>query len=94
MLFVVDIDASNEDIGLKFRLNASRAVNHFQLDEGKIRSCLPSGFEDLPSSELYVPHRDPNWFGFKGYFHCNTDIDRFLCAFERLSANEGTVNSP
>ena len=81
MLFVVDVDGSRSDTGLKYRLNGYRAVNHFQLDEGKLRSCLPDGFEELPASELYVPHREPDWFGFKGFFRETTEIDRFLNAF-------------
>ena len=82
MLFVVDIDGSKSETGLKYRLNGFRAVNHFQLDEGLLRSYLPDESEDLPASELYVPHREPDWFGFKGFFRTRNDIERFLSAFQ------------
>ena len=82
MLFVVDLDLSGPDIGLRYRVHGNRAIDHFGLDARTLDACLPEGKEDLPSSEWQGANREQDWLGFKGYFKATDDIDRFLAQFK------------
>ncbi len=83
MLFVIDLDASGSEMGIKFRLNGIRAMNIFGLSEHRIREFLPCRFEEMDATELRGKSQDEidHWLGYKGFFQTRSDIDRFLSLF-------------
>ena len=83
MLFVVDLELSEKETGLRFRFNGTRALNHFGVSEERIRQVLPPGVEEMPTGDWQGASREQNWLGFKGYFRTREDIDKFLSVFKQ-----------
>ena len=83
-IFIVDLQDSEKEIGLKFRMNGTRLMRGFGLDLDRLCSSLPDGYEDMATSEWRRPTEEErqNWNGFKGYFRCAEEIDTFLAVLK------------
>ncbi len=79
-LLVMHVGESDQASGLKFRLNATRLMNHFRLSEGQIRKNLPESAQAMPDSEWRGASIDKaeDWKGFKGHFRDIEEIERFM----------------
>ena len=75
--FVVDLDKSDSDQGLKFRLDVVTLGNHFGLDGERLNHILPEMKEDLPRSQ-WGGRKDEGWSGFQGFFRTIEEVDRFI----------------
>lgn len=82
-VLIVHLDDSNSDMGLRFRLNGRQLSDHFDLSEGEIRNCLPTGTENMSANEWRGAQAVANWIGFKGYFRTMEEIDRFWTALKK-----------
>ncbi|MDD9981675.1 MAG: endonuclease NucS [Gammaproteobacteria bacterium] len=79
-ILAMHVGESDQVSGLKFRLNATRLMNHFGLSERQIREGLPESAQAMPDSEWRGASTDnaEDWKGFKGHF-CDVDeIERFM----------------
>jgi len=74
------VGESDPTSGLKFRLNATRLMNHFGLSEDQIRKSLPESHQTMPDSEWRGAGTDntEDWKGFKGHFRDIEEIERFM----------------
>ena len=79
-ILVMHVGESDQASGLKFRLNATRLMNHFGLSEGQIRENLPESAQAMPDSEWRGASTDKaeDWKGFKGHFRDIEEIERFM----------------
>ena len=79
-ILVMHVDESNEACGLKFRLNATRLVNYFNVNEEQIQESLPQDAEPMSDSEWRGASTDKaeNWKGFKGHFRNDDEVQGFL----------------
>ncbi len=79
-VLVVEVGQSEKNIGLKFRLNGTRLMAVFGLDESQLCSYLPNSREEMPNGEWNgaTSEEIANWYGFKGYFRTTDEIDKFL----------------
>lgn len=79
-ILVMHVGESDQASGLKFRLNATRLMNHFGLGEEQIRECLPEGAQAMPESEWRgaATDRAEDWKGFKGHFCDVNEVERFM----------------
>lgn len=79
-ILVMHVGDSDQASGLKFRLNATRLMNHFGLSEEQIRESLPESAQVMPDSEWRGAATDKaeDWKGFKGHFRDISEIERFM----------------
>ena len=79
-ILVMHVGESDQTSGLRFRLNATRLMNHFGLSEEQIRECLPENVQDMPDSEWRGASTDKtaDWKGFKGHFRDIDEVERFM----------------
>lgn len=79
-ILVMHLGECDQASGLKFRLNATRLMNHFGLSEEQIRESLPESARDMPDSEWRGAATDKaeEWKGFKGHFRDVEEIERFM----------------
>ena len=79
-LFVVDLDQSDDNIGLRFRLNGIRSMNYFNISQDYLTGILPDHFEKMDSHEIrgVLEEERSNWVGFKGYFKSAEDVQNFV----------------
>ena len=75
--FVVDLDKSNLEQGLKFRLDVVTLMNYSGLDIEQINHILPEVKEDLPRSQ-WGGRKGEDWSGLQGYFRTGEEVDKFL----------------
>ena len=88
-LLVVGLRESSSEVGIQFRMNGIRLINHFGLSEESLRDSLPDKVEEMPSSSwqgVTVDEGD-NWVGFRGYFSTTGEIDKLLTALTRNRGN-------
>ena len=74
--FVVDLDQSDSEQGLKFRVDVITLMNYCGLDEEQISIILPENKEHLPRSQ-WGGRKGENWSGLQGFFRTIEEVDRF-----------------
>lgn len=79
-ILVMHLGESDQASGLKFRLNATRLMNHLGLNEREIRESLPESAQGMLASEWGGASTDnaEDWKGFKGHFRDTDEIERFM----------------
>ena len=79
-LFVVDLDQSDENIGLRFRLNGIRSINYLNISQDNLSSILPDQFEEMGPHEIrgVLEEERSNWVGYKGYFKTLEDVHKLV----------------
>ena len=79
-LFVVDLDQSDGGKGLRFRLNATRLMNSYQLSKKEITGFLPKATEQMGPNEIrgLTAEEKKDWEGYKGYFQTKEEVDKFI----------------
>ena len=87
-VLILDLEESGCDQGLRFRLNGSRMMSHFELDVQEIEKLLPANYEEMPVTEWQQATEDEinNWNGYKGFFRTTTEIDKFLSSLRQRGA--------
>ena len=88
-IMVMDIGYSDQASGLRFRLNATRLMKYFGLNEQSILDGLPEGVETMPASEWRGSSTDnvENWKGFKGCFRDIMEIRTFMALLKPSPQN-------
>ena len=84
-ILVADLGDSDQAVGLRFRLNATRLMKYFGLSEEQIVDVLPASVEPMPDSEWQGSATDnvEIWKGFKGYFREIGEIETFMSPLKR-----------
>ena len=79
-VLVIDLDESGGNNGIRFRLNGTRLMNHFELSADQLDNIMPEQATTMAPSELrnVTPDEAANWTGFKGFFRTMQEIDRFV----------------
>lgn len=79
-ILVIDLSNSNPESGLSFRLNATRLIKYFGLDEQQIQNGLPATIERMQASNWHGSATDnvEEWKGFKGCFFKTEEIHKFM----------------
>lgn len=79
-ILVMHLGESDQASGLKCRVNATRVMKYFGLNEEQVRACLPGTFQPMPASEWRSASMDKaeDWKGFKGCFRSVGEIETFM----------------
>ena len=79
-ILVMHLSESNEATGLKFRLNATRLLNYFEVNEEQVQGSLPEDVKPMSDSEWGGASTDKtkNWKGFKGNFRHDGEVKKFM----------------
>ena len=79
-VFVAELDESDSERGLEFRLNGARPMNHFLLNSEQLDKILPELREDLPASlwRNVTDKEREDWLGYRGYFRTIAEVGKFL----------------
>ena len=76
----MELEESSQESGLRFRLNATRLIEHFGLNLEKIKQKLPANAEPLSPAEWRgaAISNNADWQGFKGSFRSVEEINNFM----------------
>ena len=83
-LFDVNPSDSNDQLGLKFRLNGTRFANFYELGVEQVKDILPENHQSLPPEGWRgaTEEEKANWAGYQGRFYTTDEIDKFLSALD------------
>ena len=83
-ILVMELGQSDQASGLRFRLNATRLIEHFELNLEEIQQGLPTSAEPLTPSEWHgaAINTTADWQGFKGNFRSVEEIDNFMAMLQ------------
>ena len=79
-LFVVDLDQSDESMGLRYRLNGIRTMNHLNISKEELSRLLPAELQEMGPNEIRGVSRNEglNWVGYKGHFKTLKEVDTLM----------------
>ena len=83
-ILVMELGQSDQASGLRFRLNATRLIEHFELNLEEIQQGLPTSAQPLTPSEWHgaAINTTADWQGFKGNFRSVEEIDNFMAMLQ------------
>ena len=86
-VFVVELGESSGKNGLVFRLNGTRLMRIFGVNEQELNAMLPKK-ETMSHSEWRgaLPEEIANWKGYRCYFLTDQEIDKFIAGLRDAQA--------